>query len=105
MTCSSRGLAELGFGVIGIDRSPALIAEARARTVEATYVVAGLRAWRPPEPAGAVLCRGVLDDLLEDGDRRAAFAAFAARLRPGGILLADAREWHATRRARDTSAP
>ena len=43
-----------------------------------------------------MLCRGVLNDLLDDRDRHAAFAAFAAWLRPGGVLLADARDWQAT---------
>ena len=94
----ARRLAGAGFRVIGVDRSPALIDEARAASPPAavTYVCADLAAWRPPEAAGAVLCRGVLNDLLDDRDRHAAFAAFAAWLCPDGVLLADARDWQAT---------
>jgi hypothetical protein len=44
----------------------------------------------------AVLCRGVLNDLLEDGERAGALAAFAAWLRPGGVLVADVCDWGAT---------
>jgi SAM-dependent methyltransferase len=89
----ARALAEAGFRVIGIDRSAALLAQAGG---SATYVCADLLAWQPPEPAAAVLCRGVLNDLIEDGERAAALSAFAAWLRPGGVLLADVRDWDAT---------
>jgi hypothetical protein len=40
----------------------------------------------------------VLGDLLADADRAAAFGAFAAWLRPGGVLVADVRDWAATAR-------
>jgi SAM-dependent methyltransferase len=86
-------LAEAGFRVIGIDRSPALLAQARG---SATYVCADLLDWQPPEPAAAVLCRGVLNDLIDDGERAAALAAFGTWLRPDGVLLADVRDWDAT---------
>jgi SAM-dependent methyltransferase len=92
----SRALAALGLRVIGVDRSEALIDQARARAADATFVCADLLSWRPPEPAAGVLCRGVLNDLTGDGERRAAFRAFGSWLRPGGILLADVRDWEAT---------
>ena len=52
----ARGLAGAGFRVIGVDRSPALIAEARAASPPAavTYVCADLAAWRSPEPAAVL---------------------------------------------------
>jgi glycine/sarcosine N-methyltransferase len=59
-------------------------------------VAADLLEWRPPRPVDAVLCRGVLNDLAADADRVAAFAAFARGLRPGGVLVADVRDWAAT---------
>src|SRR4051795_10315929 len=52
----------------------------------------------PPRPVDAVLCRGVLNDLAADADRSGAFTAFARRLRPGGVLVADVRDWDATAR-------
>jgi glycine/sarcosine N-methyltransferase len=51
-----------------------------------------------------VLCRGVLNDLAADADRSAAFAAFARWLRPGGVLVADVRDWEETAR-RYAAAP
>jgi SAM-dependent methyltransferase len=86
------GLTALGFRVTGIDRSPALIEQARG----GEYVVADLLEWEPATPVDAVLCRGVLNDLVADADRRAAFAAFARWLVPGGVLIADVRDWDAT---------
>lgn len=83
-----RELAARGYRAIGIDRSAELIAQAAG----AELVVADLRDWRPPEPAGAVLCRGVLNDLIDDGERAAALRALREMLAPGGVLIADVRD-------------
>jgi SAM-dependent methyltransferase len=91
------GLVSAGFRVVGVDRSEALVEQARRRDTGAEFVCADLLDWRPAEAAAAVLCRGVLNDLVRDGDRRAAFAAFASWLEAGGVLLADVRDWEATR--------
>jgi len=97
-------LARLGYRVTGIDRSTEMLALARARTdspVGVTYEVADLTtlpgAWR----FDAVLCRGVLNDLVDDEPRAAVFKAFSHVTRPGGVLLLDARDWgqSAARRA------
>jgi SAM-dependent methyltransferase len=92
----SDALAARGFRVIGVDRSAALIEQARARPTEAAFICADFLAWNPPDTPDAVLCRGVLNDLTADRDRRGAFAAFRSWLRPGGILLADVRDWEPT---------
>jgi hypothetical protein len=44
----------------------------------------------------AILCRGVLNDMLDDDEREGAFAAFARVLRPAGVLILDVREWEAS---------
>ena len=51
----------------------------------------------------AILCRGVLNDFVDDQDRKAVFATFAKALRPGGVLILDVREWEASaeRKARE----
>jgi SAM-dependent methyltransferase len=92
----AEGLAAFGFRVIGLDRSEALIEQARARSSGAVFVCADLLAWRPPEVADAVLCRGVLNDLTADSERRSVFAILGSWLGPDGVLLADVREWEAT---------
>jgi SAM-dependent methyltransferase len=90
-------LAALGFAVTGVDASAPLIAQAPA-AAGVEWVVADLLAWAPPRPVDAVLCRGVLNDLVADADRAGAFGAFARWLRPGGALVADVRDWEQTAR-------
>jgi SAM-dependent methyltransferase len=46
----------------------------------------------------AVLCRGVLNDLLDGRSRETAFRSFARALRPGGAVLLDARDWEPSAR-------
>jgi glycine/sarcosine N-methyltransferase len=88
---AARILTALGYRVVGIDRSPELIEQARGAGGW-EYAVADLLDWRPADPADAVLCRGVLNDLLEDGERATALRALGAMLRPGGVLIGDVRD-------------
>jgi trans-aconitate methyltransferase len=59
-----------GFRVIGVDRSQALIEQARGKTQTARFVVGDVLEWRPSQAADAVVCRGVLNDLTADVERR-----------------------------------
>src|SRR4051812_4000273 len=91
------GLAALGFGVTAVDSSHELLAEAEARAQAAAADVElacgdFTRGWRPAQLADGVLCRGVLNDLLDDAGRQRALASFASWLRPGGALLLDVRD-------------
>lgn len=51
----------------------------------------------------AILCRGVLNDWIDDDDREQAFVTFGRALRPQGLLILDVREWEASaeRKARE----
>ena len=99
-------LARRGYVVRGIDLSPQLIDVARQSTGDrhssVSFAVGDIAA-----PDGrrydAILCRGVLNDIVEDDRRDAVFDAFAASLRPGGVLILDVREWEASaqRKARE----
>jgi SAM-dependent methyltransferase len=95
-------LARRGYDVRGIDRSPAMIDE--ARKLPLSFEVADFLGWRGRDLVDAVLCRGVLNDLIEEQERRAAFAAFARMLRGDGVLILDVREWQATA-ARKSAEP
>ena len=87
-------LAEHGYHVTGVDRSPELIAVARQRGV--ACFVADLAALPSRREYDAVLCRGVLNDVLDDDSRRAMFQAFAGALTARGVLVLDVRDWDLT---------
>jgi SAM-dependent methyltransferase len=93
-------LAKREFKICGVDRSKELIAIARNRELDAVerpeLVIAELLEVSFPSLFDAVLCRGVLNDLVEDDVRCTIFHKFSAWLRPGGILIFDVREWTKT---------
>jgi 2-polyprenyl-3-methyl-5-hydroxy-6-metoxy-1,4-benzoquinol methylase len=93
-------LAKRGFHVFGVDQSAELIAIARNRESDVVerpqFVIADLLVASFPTLFDAILCRGVLNDFVEDGDRRCIFRRFETWLRPGGILIFDTREWTRT---------
>ncbi len=93
-------LARRGFAVTGVDRSPEMLAEARRRPVEAAAPVrfepGDLLALPDAAAFDALVCRGVLNDLVETSERAAVFEVFARALRPGGALLLDVRDWDAS---------
>jgi SAM-dependent methyltransferase len=91
-------LARRGYIVNGIDISPELVDEARrslgsARNV--SFAVGDILAL-PAARYDAILCRGVLNDFLDDEDRQTVFASFCRALRSAGVVILDVREWSAT---------
>ena len=95
-------LARGGYVVAGLDLSVPLIAEARRRAADVSlpvsFAVGDILALPPAPTYDGILCRGVLNDLLDDDSRRKAFFSFARALRAGGALILDVREWEATAR-------
>ena len=98
------GLARRGYLVTGLDRSAALIAEAQKRVsttdLPVAFAVGDILALPSPPLFDGILCRGVLNDLLDEHSRQEVFFSFARILRPRGVLILDVREWHATARRR-----
>jgi ubiquinone/menaquinone biosynthesis C-methylase UbiE len=99
-------LGRRGYIVHGVDMSSDLLDEARrAAGDHAPHVsfAVGDILRLPPSRYDAVLCRGVLNDLIDANDRQSAFRSFARVLRQGGVLVLDVREWEATatRKARE----
>jgi len=94
----TRELGRRGFQVHGIDMSLDLLEEAKRSAGQSAQVTftAGDILTLPASGSDAVLCRGVLNDLIDDGDRRSAFASFARTLRRSGVLILDVRDWDAT---------
>jgi SAM-dependent methyltransferase len=95
-------LARRGYAVTGLDASPFLIEEAerqaRHTALPVAFTTGDMLAWRPPEPCDGILCRGVLNDLVDESSREGVFYAFSHALRPDGVLIFDVREWDATSR-------
>jgi SAM-dependent methyltransferase len=93
-------LACRGYVVSGLDLSPQLIAAARQRlrqsALPVSFAVGDILVLSCTSPYDGILCRGVLNDLREEQSRQEVFRAFARALRPGGVLILDVREWHAT---------
>jgi len=95
----SRELARRGYMVHGMDLSPKLIEVAKGtagdRTGGVSFAVADITV-PPTARYDAILCRGVLNDIIDDDRRDAVFGAFARALRPHGALILDVREWGAS---------
>jgi SAM-dependent methyltransferase len=83
----ARFLADHGAEVVGLDISPAMVAEARRRSPDMTFVEGDFRA--PPAGlgtfAGAVAFYALVH--TPPGELTATFASLAALLEPGGELL------------------
>ena len=95
----SRELARHGYMVHGVDLSSELIAIAKGAVADrpggVSFAVADILAL-PAARYAATLCRGVLNDIIDDDRRDTVFAAFARALRPKGALILDVREWAAS---------
>ena len=93
-------LARRGYAVEGVDLSSELIETARQSVRghgdSVSFRVGDLLALAVARYDG-ILCRGVLNDFVNDEARLSVFAAFAGALRPPGVLILDVREWEATR--------
>jgi SAM-dependent methyltransferase len=93
-------LARRGYVIEGVDQSPELIETARQSVFRhgdsVSFRVGDLLAL-PVARYDGILCRGVLNDFVDEDARRSGFAVFAGSLRRGGVLVLDVREWEATR--------
>jgi SAM-dependent methyltransferase len=90
-------LAKRGFAVTGLDSSAELLSLARAKREEAAVPVTfqkGDILELPARPSyDGILCRGVLNDIIDGPSRQKAFFSFAGAMRKEGILILDVREW------------
>ncbi|HEU5380868.1 MAG TPA: methyltransferase domain-containing protein [Ktedonobacteraceae bacterium] len=93
-------LARRGYQVIGVDAAPSLLREAQRKAAEAqlavTFEVGNLLNLTAKPACDGILCRGVLNDLLDDASRQNVFQEFASVLRKSGVLVLDVREWRTT---------
>lgn len=88
----AEALTRLGHVVALVDASSTLLAVAKKRAPELEATQADLRCLDLGQRFDAVLCRGVLNDLLTDDDRDGAVRGLANHLDRGGLLILDARD-------------
>jgi SAM-dependent methyltransferase len=92
-------LGRRGYVVRGIDLSTHLIEQANRSLVsespQVSFAVGDILNL-PASHYDAILCRGVLNDLVNDDERSSAFGSFGRALRIDGVLVLDVREWDAT---------
>ena len=99
-------LGRRGYVVRGVDVSVDLLEQAKQslgkQAQQVSFTVGDLLTL-PVSRYDAILCRGVLNDLVDEGAWLSAFASFGRALREGGVLVLDVREWDgtATRKARE----
>jgi SAM-dependent methyltransferase len=93
-------LARRGFIVEGVDASPELVAYARQHNVpdgmSVGLSIGDLRNLSASKSFDAVICRGVLNDILDEQDRQAVVERLASSLRTAGVLVLDVRDWFRT---------
>jgi SAM-dependent methyltransferase len=99
-------LARRGYVVRGVDLSPELIEVATRAIGDSTGRVSfgvGNMTDLPASRYAAILCRGVLNDIIDEASRESIFRAFAEALQSNGVLMLDVREWGASveRKARE----
>ncbi len=81
-------LAELGYGVVGVDLDASMLDEARAAAPHLRWVHADLTDLVLDDPVDLVVAAGNLWPLLTPGTHARVVARLAAHLRPGGLLVA-----------------
>lgn len=87
-------LASRGYPVVGIDPSPAMIAEARRRSAQAgvtpEFIEVAGEDFAAKEPFDAALCLfTTLGQIREQGDNRRLVKRVSLALRPGGIFAVE----------------
>ena len=89
--------AHRGYFAVGVDLSPDMIAVARdkaaAERAEAEFVVGDLRSVSFPFEFDCLFCRGVMNDMVTEEEVRSLLSSAAKLLRPGGLLITDARDY------------
>ena len=107
----SVALLEAGFEVVAADGSAAMLEQARANAARRGHTLEAVHAdWRElgaivPQTFDAVVCLGSsFPHLFAEADRRHVLGEFSRRLRPGGLLMLDHRNFDAIRAHRYKSS-
>lgn len=90
-------LAKRGYDVVGLDASLAPVTIAKEKSekskVPLTFQVGNILSLSSQPLYNGILCRGVLNDIIDSQNRQRVFDSFSQALNQGGILILDVREW------------
>lgn len=90
-------LAKRNFSVTAFDASESLMEVAKIKAdkekAEIEFIHGNLLNLPKEKKFDAVLCRGVLNDIISNSERKRVFSEFAKVLLPGGMIILDVREW------------
>lgn len=102
----ARELARRGVDTVGVDLDPEMLATARRRSPELTWVQADLASFDLGRTFDLALAAGNVMILLTPGTEAAVLDALARHLRPGGLLIAgfQLRDGHLTLAEYDPAA-
>lgn len=97
-------LAGAGYNVTGIDLSPSQINQAVLKSknskLPVVFKVGNFVEDIDNKKYNAALCRGVLNDIIDDESRDIVFKKFASFLQDSGILIFDVRNWLTSKEAK-----
>ena len=96
-------LTAKGHRVDLADAAGALLAQAAERCPEARCYRADICSLHVERAYQAVVCRGVLNDMITDEERDAAVRSLASSLQSGGLLILDVREASGARERADAT--
>lgn len=90
-------LAHRGYRVTGVDISKEQISVAQSKVhtekSDVIFLHADIFNYKPAQTFDLVLCRGVLNDIIDDKLRQNIFKIFKSLLKVDGILVFDVRDW------------
>lgn len=93
----ARGLIDRGYRVELLDASSDLLGIASRRCPGAPTYTGDLCTLSLPRSFDAVICRGVLNDLVTDAERDGALSSFAGVLCNAGVVILDVRDSESSR--------
>ncbi len=90
-------LASRGYSVTGVDSSEAQLRQAKEKALDTgtsvNFECHDLLKYNPTTKFDLVFCRGLLNDLITDFERKKIFQVFASSLKINGLLIFDVRDW------------
>ncbi len=100
-------LAHHGFKTVGVDLSEQQIEVAKSKLTnensQIEFSTGNLFDLDYKNSFDSIICRGVLNDFIENNLRQEIFYKFKSYLKPDGLLIFDVRDWENSKKAKSTN--